>query len=165
MSAQRGRRHAIDRTDLLLGLGFVIGGSLVVAASQTTPTIPGQVYGPGFFPFLIGCALIAGGGIMAVRAVTEPTVPETAVSPPARGPAHLLTLAFVIVGLVACIFLLEPVGFIPVTTALTAGFMMLLRVSPLVAAPLALAGSVVVTLIFSKILLVPLPSGLLQGWI
>jgi putative tricarboxylic transport membrane protein len=165
MSAQRGRRHAIDRTDLLLGLGFVIGGSVVVAASQTTPTIPGQVYGPGFFPFLIGCALIAGGGMMAVRAVTDPPVTETAASAPAPGAAHLLTLAFVLVGLVACIFLLEPVGFIPVTTALTAGFMMLLRVSPLVAAPLALAGSVVVTLIFSKILLVPLPSGLLQGWI
>jgi putative tricarboxylic transport membrane protein len=76
-----------------------------------------------------------------------------------------MTLAFVLIGLVGCIFLLEPVGFIPVTTALTAGFMILLRVSPLVAASLALAGSIVVTLIFSKILLVPLPSGLLQGWI
>jgi putative tricarboxylic transport membrane protein len=165
MSAQRGRRHAIDRTDLLLGLGFVIGGSVVVAASQTTPTIPGQVYGPGFFPFLIGCGLILGGIVMATRAVIDPTVPESAAGLPAGGPAHLLTLAFVLIGLVGCIFLMEPVGFIPVTTALTAGFMILLRVSPLVATALALAGSIVVTLIFSKILLVPLPSGLLQGWI
>lgn len=165
MSAERGRRRPVDRTDLLLGLGFVFGGAAVVAASQTTPTIPGQAYGPGFFPFLIGCGLIAGGIVMATRAVTDPSVPELAAGHPARGPAHLLTLAFVLVGLVACIFLMEPLGFIPVTTALTAGFMMLLRVSPLVAAPLALAGSVVVTLLFSKVLLVPLPSGLLQGWI
>jgi putative tricarboxylic transport membrane protein len=165
MSTRSGRRHAVDRTDLFLGLGFAIGGAVVVAASQTTPTIPGQAFGPGFFPFLIGCGLIAGGVVMATRAVTDPAVPELAAGPAARGPAHVMTLAFVLIGLVGCIFLLEPVGFIPVTTALTAGFMILLRVSPLVAASLALAGSIVVTLIFSKILLVPLPSGLLQGWI
>jgi putative tricarboxylic transport membrane protein len=165
MSARSGRRHAIDRTDLLLGLGFAIGGAVVVAASQTTPTIPGQAYGPGFFPFLIGCGLIMGGIVMATRAVTDPAVPELAAGPAARGRAHVATLAFIVIGLVGCIFLLEPVGFIPLTTALTAGFMILLRVSPLVATALALAGSIVVTLIFSKILLVPLPSGLLQGWI
>ena len=165
MSTRSGRRHAVDRIDLFLGLGFAIGGAVVVAASQTTPTIPGQAFGPGFFPFLIGCGLIAGGVVMATRAVTDPTVPELAAGPAAREPAHVMTLAFVLIGLVGCIFLLEPVGFIPVTTALTAGFMILLRVSPLVAASLALAGSIVVTLIFSKILLVPLPSGLLQGWI
>lgn len=166
MSGDRGPLRALDRADLLLGVGFVVGGGVVVAASQTTPTIPGQAYGPGFFPFLIGCFLAAGGLVMAVRAVLDPTLAMTATTAaPDRNPTHYVTLAFVLLGLVGCVFLLEPVGFIPVASVLTAGFMLLLRVPPLVAIPIALTGTIAVDLLFSKVLLVPLPSGVLQGWI
>lgn len=145
-------------------------GAVVIAEAMRLPTIPGQTYGPGFFPMLIGIGLAVFGAIYALNA-RRPMQPvimlegegaalgeynEAAPERPFYG-----ALAWLLVGLVATILLWETVGFIVLMSAVLMVFMILLGVRAWQAALVAVASTLVVYALFIKILMIPLPAGLL----
>lgn len=147
----------------LLGVG-------VIAEAMRLPAIPGQTYGPGFFPAVIGIGLLVFGAIyaMSARHPAQPVIQlegegiapdeleETAPERPFYG-----ALASLVIGLVATIALWESVGFVLLMSIVLTIFMILLGVRFWNAALVAVGCTIMVYAIFIKILMVPLPAGLL----
>jgi putative tricarboxylic transport membrane protein len=149
-----------------------LGGGIVLGAAQF-PTIPGQDYGPGFFPTILGFGLLLSGAAYAITALRQPE-PAGAVAAygaveqeggdeaPADRP-YYAAFAYLLLGLVAIIRLWETVGFILLLSVFLTGFMALLKVALWRAALLAVIATVAVYLVFIRLLMVPLPAGILAN--
>lgn len=160
----------MSKAPFLAGAILSLLGVGVVAEAMRLPTIPGQTYGPGFFPMLIGIALLVLGAIYALNArrpmqpVIMPEGEGAALGEPDEAAPERPfygALAWLLVGLVATIFLWEVVGFIFLMSVVLTVFMILLGVRAWQAAVVAVASTLVVYALFIKILMVPLPAGLL----
>lgn len=173
--------------DAITGAVLVVFAVAEILYTRTFPSLHGQAYGPDLFPMLIGfglggcgCVLILR-GLLARRSAKHAanlsnsennTIPEgdnTKVvgwidysnishSPQAIGNA-LLTLLFLIV----YILFSDWVGFIPLSILTISVLLYRLGSSIVVALVIALATTLVIQLLFAKVLLVPLPAGWLQG--
>ncbi|MBB3020490.1 putative tricarboxylic transport membrane protein [Microvirga lupini] len=147
-----------------------LGGGIVLGAAQF-PTIPGQDYGPGFFPTILGVGLLLSGAAYAINALRQPepaaaatfgTVDKEGGETPADRP-YYAALAWVLLGLGVIIRLWETVGFIVLLSVFLTGFMVLLKVALWRAALLAVVATVAVYLVFIRLLMVPLPAGILAN--
>jgi putative tricarboxylic transport membrane protein len=147
-----------------------LGGGVVLGAAQF-PAIPGQDFGPGFFPTILGVGLLLSGAAYAIVALRQPERAAAAVAGGAveqeggeelpADRSYYAALAWLLLGLGAIIYLWETVGFILLLSAFLTGFMVLLRVSLWRAALLAVLVTAAVYLVFIRILMVPLPAGIL----
>lgn len=146
-----------DRRDLLLGGLAVAGGLGVAVLSAQIGGMPGQPFSPGFFPRLLGALAAAVGLVLALRALRG-RAPAGEEEAPAGPPLRLAT-AWVIGGLVALGWLMEPLGFAPAMVGWLFGFLLLLRARPLGALLLALVLTLAAELAFTRLLSVPLPPG------
>lgn len=156
-------RHGRVLGEVATGAGFAALGTTMALVADGTPTIPGQAYGPGFFPILIGWAMAAVGVLIALRALRGKHA--EAGDPPDRLPSYPAALAWTVIGLVGIVLLFEPLGFVAAATIYLAVFMMLLKVRPLPAIALAAAASLAIDLLFVRFLLVPLPPGILSAFL
>jgi putative tricarboxylic transport membrane protein len=132
------------------------------------PDVPGQDFGPGFFPIILGAGLAIFGAAYAVNALRGVS-PALAGPPPEPVSDEIETapekpfigaLLWLVLGLVAIVQLWEPVGFVPLLTAYLAGFMFLIGVSAWQALLLAGGTTIAAHLVFVRVMMVPLPSGL-----
>ena len=173
--------------DALIGLVLVIFAIAEIAYSTTFPSLHGQAYGPSLFPIIIGCGLMACGLVLIARGLrsrshqsrlaqsTQVESNESTDSPNsptwiqlgdwAHDPASRINMLLVPVLLVAYIVLSEPIGFIPLSVAMLTILLFRLGSSPLSSIVIAFVTTVVLQLLFAKVLLVPLPSGLLLRWL
>lgn len=170
--------------DALIGLVLVIFAIAEIAYSTTFPSLHGQAYGPSLFPIIIGCGLMACGLILIVRglqthrhqsrlAQSTQTDSDTPTDSPswikpgdwAHNPAYRINMLLVPVLLVAYILLSEPIGFIPLSVTMLTILLFRLGSSVLASIVIALVTTVILQLLFAKVLLVPLPSGLLLRWL
>lgn len=146
--------------DRIGGFILVILGVAVVIASLGLPSIPGQPVGPAVFPTVLGVALgLAGLVIFAkpqhqVSQGTEPLETTSVISTLRMlSPVAILILGF---------FIMESIGF------LVTGFLIILITSLLLRGPvvgsllLSVVMTVVIYTIFSSLLRVPLPAGILS---
>jgi putative tricarboxylic transport membrane protein len=158
------------KTEFFAGIILsALGAGVVLAASQF-PEIPGQDYGPGFFPTILGIGLLFSGAAYAIAARQQPEHAaavaqgtagrEEGDETPAERP-YYAALAWLLLGLVAIIYLWEAVGFILLLSIFLTGFMVSLNVGLLRAALLATLATAAVYLVFIRILMVPLPAGIL----
>lgn len=160
----------MSKAPFLAGTILSLLGVGVIAESMRLPTIPGQTYGPGFFPMLVGIGLLVFGAVYALNARRpmqpvimlegEGTALDEAEETPPERPFYG-ALAWLIIGLVATILFWENVGFILLMSIVLTIFMTLLGVRIWQAAIVAIVSTIMVYLIFIKILMVPLPAGLL----
>jgi putative tricarboxylic transport membrane protein len=116
----------------------VLGGGIILGAAQF-PVIPGQDYGPAFFPTIIGVGLLLSGAAYAFNALRQPEPGAETVR------------------------LWETVGFIVLVSVFLTGFLVLLKVALWRAALLAVIATVAVYLVFIRLLMVPLPAGILSN--
>ena len=146
--------------DAILGGVFVLLAIAVLVESRTFPTLPSQPYGPGTFPTIIAVImLIAGGGqIWAGKKSSAPlvVVQDWAKTDGAMG-RMLAVPAFVI----TYILLSKTVGFPLLAPVLTAALLLMMKVRPVVALPIAVVATAGIWFLFAWLLLVPLPLGLL----
>jgi putative tricarboxylic transport membrane protein len=160
----------MSKAPFLAGAILSLAGAGVIAEAMRLPVIPGQTYGPGFFPTVIGVGLLAFGAIYALNArpSTEPAIvlegevpspDEAAESAPER--PFYGALAWLVVGLVGTILLWETAGFVLLMSVVLTVFMVLLGVRLWLAGLVAVASTIMVYAIFIRVLMVPLPSGLL----
>ncbi|WP_052954451.1 tripartite tricarboxylate transporter TctB family protein [Microvirga vignae] len=160
----------MSKAPFLAGAILSLLGAGVIAEAMRLPTIPGQTYGPGFFPVLIGAGLLVFGAIYALsvrrpmQAVIllegEGTAPDEAEETVPERPFYG-ALAWLVTGLVATIFLWETAGFVLLMSVVLTVFMILLGVRFWHAGLVSIASTIIVYALFIKILMVPLPAGLL----
>lgn len=149
---------------------IVLGGLAAYGGSRLAP-VPGQQVGPDVFPMVVGAGLCLCGGLIMLgvghRFEEEAEAGLAAHSDEAQGvPRHIGWLR----GLMALIppalllfyvLTVDRLGFV-----LTAGLMVLtaalaLGARPRLAIPLAIVAPLIVHLLFSKLMRVPLPPGLI----
>lgn len=146
-----------------VGAGFVVAGALIVGATLSYPPgEPGQP-GPALFPRLIGGLMMAFGAALAVQGARASAGGEPAAwRPRLAGPGFRNALA-VVAAVLFYVLAAERLGFLLTAAVILFGLMWRLGVRPAAAAAVAAGFSLFVYALFSTILRVPLPGGLL-GW-
>lgn len=149
--------------DALSGAALVALGAAVLWHVQGFPPMPGQKFGPAWFPGVIALGLIACGALLAAARLRAPTrLPLLALPAWMRRARPVASVAAIIAGLVFYVLAAEKLGFHLTAMALLLAWSRLLGASWRLALPVALASTVVIHLAFYRLLKVPLPWGLLE---
>ena len=150
--------------DAIIGLVLIVFALVAGYATRDFPQIPGQSYGAALFPRLLcvgfavcGLLLIASG--MRQRATAGAWLDLDDWARSFSGP---LTLAITIGGMVFYTLVSESLGFIPTAFLMTASLLLRLRGRWISSLAIAAMVTMVIHQIFYKLLLVPLPWGVLE---
>ena len=150
--------------DLILAALVIMGAVALATVSLTLPPIPGQAYGADVFPMAIAVGLLLCGWILAARSV-KGGVGQALTLTWAREPGAP-TRVLGTLGLVALYIWLSPLlGFVLASVLMLMGLFVLLRVQMVLAVPSAVISSLALYYVFAYGLRVPLPRGLIEGWI
>ncbi|GGF83759.1 tripartite tricarboxylate transporter TctB [Azorhizobium oxalatiphilum] len=150
--------------DLILAIMVIVGGVALAAAASRLPPIPGQAYGAEVFPLLTAVGLILCGFALGAQALRSGAGPAIALGW-ARERAALMRAAAPVAAVIAYMLLAPRLGFVLATALMTGGLFVLLRVRVVVAIPLAIVVAVITYYSFAYGLRVPLPRGLVEGWL
>ena len=149
--------------DAIIGIALLVFGSAVVIYSQGFPGLPGQNYGPAFFPTILGVALGGCGVLLVVQGILKRReMALVALGDWASSSRHRANFVIVIVALLFYVLVSKPLGFIPTSLLITTVLMVRFGVRPLPAVFMAAASTLVIHTAFYKLLLVPLPWGILK---
>ena len=148
--------------DAIIGLALLVGAGLLWLYAGTLPPMSGQAYGAGLFPAFIAVGLAATAGWLILETLRAGGGgPAIALAPWARSPRRLLALALAMALVLFYILGSERLGFIPTAFVVVAALLAILGVRPWAAAALGAVVTLGVHQVFYKLLLVPLPWGLL----
>ena len=148
--------------DSVFGVVLIAFAIAEIAYSSTFPRLHGQDYGPDLFPTIIGAGLMVFGGILIARGWSQRAIqPMMDIGDWAQDRANVVNVFILLGSIIFYILFSTWLGFIP--TALMIQSVLLVRLGSGVA--LSICVSVISTMLihtlFAKILLVPLPWGLL----
>jgi len=149
--------------DAIIGVVLLVFGTTIVVHSRSFPGLPGQNYGPAFFPTIIGVALAICGVIFVVQGILKRreaglvTLGEWTSSP-----RHRANFVIIIAALLVYVLVSDFVGFVPTGIAITTVLMVRFGVRVWPALAMATISTLVIHTAFYKFLLVPLPWGLLE---
>jgi putative tricarboxylic transport membrane protein len=162
-------------SDRVTGVFMVALGGLAAYGGSRLSPVPGQQIGPNVFPLVVGIALAICGGMIAfgvgrhyeeeaeadLAKITGQIATDTAGAdgPSAwwRGLKALVPPALLLFYVVA----VDRLGFLPTAAVMVLITSLALGARLRLAVPMAIGAPLLVNLIFSKLLRVPLPSGLL----
>jgi putative tricarboxylic transport membrane protein len=130
-----------------VGIAFLVGAVKLTVGAPTEPK-------PGFFPFIDGVILLALSGLFLVQ-VWQGRAGGSQSFGSVRGPG------VVIAALILYVATLEYVGYVITTTILTAVVLHVLDTKPRLTVPVSLGLALGSYLLFSRLLGVALPPGLL----
>ncbi len=150
--------------DAVLGLVILVfGAAVALYADLTFPDLPGQEFGPAFFPTIIGAVLFGAGVILFIQGIAKrKTVPLIELGEWARMPRHIVNFFLVFAALLAYILFTDSIGFIPVSFVILTVMMVQFGCRWVTALGIGLVATLVIHTAFYKFLLVPLPWGILQ---
>ena len=148
---------------------FALAGAVLIYV-QRFGTIPGQQYGPAIFPGLVAvglaiCGVLLIGSGLAARTRNVATASWVAFAPWVRSHRQVFAFALTIGVNVLYILLVDSLGFIPTGIVYLAVLFAAFGVRPVWIVPLAVVLTLAIHTSFYKLLKVPLPWGLLQGFI
>lgn len=143
----------------IIGLLAVLGGIAVYVGTLGFREIPGQIFGSAFFPRILAGALILCGGALAARATPGDAI---SVGPMLRGWSGIKVVV-VLASIIIWTSVAPALGFIPTTALLIAGLALLAGGSAVPSLATGSAVSIILYLIFGKMLRVPLPRGVIES--
>jgi putative tricarboxylic transport membrane protein len=151
--------------DAVIGIVLVIFAIAEMAYTLKFPQLPGQNYGSALFPRLIGAALLLCGIILTINGIRtrmRDASGWTGFAGWVRDRVSLFDVLLIPASLIFYILVADPLGFVP--TAFILLMVLLLRYGNklLLALPLAAVTTLVIHAVFAKLLLVPLPWGVLE---
>ena len=150
--------------DAVFGIVLMVFAAVVMIHAETTfPGLPGQDFGPAFFPVIIGGVLFACGAVLTVQGIAKRrTIPLASMGEWVRSPGHVINVVLVIASLVFYVLVSDMLGFIPTSILIIS--LLTYRFGKGIV--FALSSAVIVTLVihtaFYIVLRVPLPWGILQ---
>ena len=149
--------------DRILGALFALLGVVVLWHVQSFPVIPGQKFGAALFPGVISAGLVICGVMLIVRGVRQRTPGGSLLSFDAwaRDPVTVVRFLSVPAGLLFYVLTSDFLGFHIAATLAMLAWLLVFGMKLLPALAVAIVFPVVMHLAFYKILLVPLPWGLL----
>lgn len=155
--------------DAVWGALLMVLAAAILIDIRGFPTIPGQQYGPALFPGVIAVGLVVCSVILIVRGLAArrtggERMHWVALDAWTHSGRHVLALALTLGVNVLYILVADTVGFIPIGVFYLGLLFVVFGVRLRNAVPLALVITLVIHYAFYKLLRVPLPWGLLQGW-
>ena len=150
--------------DALSGAGLAALGGVVLWHIQAFPAMPGQKFGPAWFPGLIAIGLIACGALLIVQGLRGPEriQPWFALPDWIHGPRPLAGVTAVLGGLLLYVFAVDWLGFYLTGTLLLTVWARLLGASLRMSLAVAVIATLVIHLSFYKLLRIPLPWGIFE---
>ncbi len=125
--------------------------------------MPGQKFGPAWFPGLIAVGLAVCGALLIAVGLRQPA-PWIAAPEWIRSPRARAGIAALIGGLVLYVLAADALGFHLTGVLLLALWLRVLGASWRVTVPVAIIATLVIHLSFYKLLRIPLPWGVLERW-
>jgi putative tricarboxylic transport membrane protein len=151
-------------SDSIFGAVLVLFAVAEIVYTRTFPTLHGQAYGPNLFPVLIGIGLIVCGILLIVRGVAaRHAVPWVEFGDWVSDRHALINMLLVLLSLLLYISISDWLGFIPMSIIILTILLYRLGASMGVATGLAILATGVIQVLFARVLLVPLPAGLLRA--
>ncbi len=149
--------------DAVFGVLLIVFAIAEIAYARTFPSLYGQDYGPALFPSLIGVGFLITGAILTIQGLMQRAgAPLVQLGAWAADRRNVVNFALVLLALLFYIVASGWLGFIPTSLII---MVVLLKsfgsglVTALVIATLTTLG---MHALFARVLLVPLPWGLLQ---
>ena len=125
--------------------------------------MPGQKFGPAWFPGLIAAGLAVCGALLIAVGLRQPA-PWIAAPEWIRSPRARAGIAALVGGLVLYVLAADALGFHLTGVLLLALWLRVLGASWRVTVPVAIIATLVIHLSFYKLLRIPLPWGVLERW-
>lgn len=147
--------------DALGGAALILLAAVILWHIQGFPAMPGQKFGPAWFPGLIAVGLGICGALLVASGARSGD-PLLVLAPWLGRARPLAGVAAVLGGLLAYVLLADKLGFHITGAALLLLWMRLLGASWRMALGAALVATLVIHLAFYKLLRVPLPWGVLE---
>ncbi|QRF69117.1 tripartite tricarboxylate transporter TctB family protein [Ponticoccus alexandrii] len=147
--------------DRMIGLLAILGGLAIIAGTFGFRAVPGQQFGSAFFPRIVGVATILAGFVQIIVATPGPFL---RIADDLRNRDALCKLA-VVAGVVIWLLTVQSLGFLLTTGLLTGALALIFGARPAPAAMVAIGLPILLHLIFSSLLRVPLPRGVIEGWL
>jgi len=148
--------------DSVFGLILIAFAIAEISYARTFPRLHGQDYGPDLFPIIIGAGLLLFGSILIARGWAQrATQPMVVVGDWAQDRSNVVNVVILLGSIVFYIVFSTWLGFIP--TALLIQSVLLARLGSglLPSVIIATISTMAIHTLFAKVLLVPLPWGLL----
>ncbi|HIP78943.1 MAG TPA: hypothetical protein EYH07_10835 [Kiloniellaceae bacterium] len=152
--------------DLPLGLLAGVAGLAIILEAASFPAMAGMAYGPEFFPIIIGigfclCGLVLVAADLRAR-LSGTAAPVLTIEPALRRRKALLRAGAVLIGIVAFIALVKPLGFLLTLALLLVFLLRVLAAGWTITLALALGLPFALHFGFTWLLRVPLPRGLIE---
>jgi len=151
-----------DRALGVLTLGL---GGLLVAAALRLPGVPGQELGAGFFPALLGVAAMLTGLLLVLAGARQPGEPLLRLPDWLRSGWARTNVVVLVASIALFAAFAEQIGFIPLAIATMLAVQLRMGIAPMRAGITAVLGAIGFHLLFNQVLRVPLPPGMLEGWV
>jgi putative tricarboxylic transport membrane protein len=150
-------------SDLIAGLLFIVAGIGIAFEAQSFPALSGQPYGSTFFPTLIGIAMALGGGILSGSAIVRgKTLPLILLSSWLKSFRGIGSFIFILVSLFFYMIFSDRLGFCLTAFTLILVLQKWMGARWFPATFIAFAATALFYVIFSVLLRVPLPYGVVE---
>lgn len=151
--------------DAVFGVLLLLLGAFIINEARGFPDLPGQSYGPAFFPNVIGVSLAVCGLLLTAGGIARRhELAFVRFGPWASSPRHVVNFVLVLVALVAYILFSDAIGFVPISFAILLVLLYRFGCGIAVSIGLAIAATLLIHALFYKLLLVPLPWGVLEPY-
>ena len=159
--AQAGIQSPLKIHDALTGAALVALGLVILWHIQGYPAMPGQKFGPAWFPGIVAAGLAICGAMLVVQGVRggAPLLQLSEWTRRARPVAGFVSIA---AGLLFYVLASNALGFHLTALAVTLLWLRVLGTRWTVAIPVAILAPLVIHLAFYKLLRIPLPWGVLE---
>lgn len=148
--------------DGVFGLILIAFAIAEISYSRTFPSLHGQDYGPDLFPIIIGAGLMLFGGILIARGWAQrATQPMVVVGDWAQDRGNVVNVIVLLGSIIFYIVFSTWLGFIPTALLIQSVLLVRLGSSLVLSITVAAISTMVIHTLFAKLLLVPLPWGLL----
>ncbi len=156
--------------DAVWGALLLLFGAIVLVHVQSFPKIPGQQVGPALFPGIVAAGLAVCGALLVLNGLATRRAAERAASewvslaPWVRDGHYVLAFLLTIGVNVFYIFFVDRLGFIVTGVVYLAVLFWVFGVNRKWLLPIAIVVTFGIHYAFYKLLKVPLPWGILQGF-
>lgn len=153
--------------DLVSGAIMIAAALLVIVLTLRFPEFPGQNYGPAVFPRLLSVLMILCGLLMVIRgyASWRAGAPLAEIPSWARDPVNVVSALLVLGSALAYIFILDAIGFVPLTLVVLLILFLWFKVRVPVAVVTAFVAAFGINWFFASLMRVPLPRGLMDWFL